>query len=380
MADSGLLGDSDVSWPDASFADGSPPLDHGSPTPDAAETVDAMVVESAYWALQATTGTPAPRRSSGAALQSQSDRDRLWIFGGFDGSGASLRGDLHVYDTSRREWTAVTPANAPDAREQHALVWHSGANVLVLFGGQKQNSPLSFVDLDDLHFYNPSATSWTSIAKSGSTWPAGRRGSVNVWVPHLGSILLFGGVRGLLTQSRFNDVWLLSLNTGGPSATWTERTPTGTVPPPLDNACAGYDPVARRLIVFGGEIASGEVSSATFQYLLDSNVWQRDTPSGDLPPLRSYAQCAWNPSIQRLMLYGGQDNSGYPKVGAYLYDPDRQSWREMSPPTTPTASTYPDEYSDGGAVFSPALGGMLWFGGRLDYRVYSNETWLMTVR
>lgn len=321
--------------------------------------------------LLPATSPPSARRSTGAAVLSQSGLDTIWIFGGFAGV-LSLKNDLYSYSTSAGAWTLASLAGSPPiARERHALAWDPVGGRLLLFGGQY--GLITFTHLDDLHVFSPGSGTWTAIAKNGS-WPAPRKDTALIWVPHLGKHLLFGGSKGSAAADRLSDLWLLSL--AGNSATWTQLTAIGTAPA-QSGGCVVYDPTGHRLIVFGGETQDGVNTTATYQYLLDSNTWQLDLVAGStIPATGSFTQCAWNPVLGRVMLYGGQGSSGAPVAGAYLYDPTARTWSALAVP--PLAS--PGARADGGAVYSPALGGLFWFGGRTGTISYTNDSWLLQVQ
>jgi hypothetical protein len=310
------------------------------------------------------TGAPSARRSTGAALQELTDRDRIWVYGGYDGS---FRSELYSYDTLAGSWTAVS-SGTPAGRERHSLAW-APANALVLFGGQQMIGLFQFKHLDELHLYGSGGTpAWTQVVKGG-TWPTARKDSALVWIPHLGKLLLFGGSAGSTAASRFNDVWLLTV--GASTASWVQLATTGTPPSPRGAACVAYDATSHRLVVFGGEIADGDSVGDTYQLLLDSSTWQKDAPTGTIPTDRSFSQCAWDPVGQRVVLQGGQNDAGSPLDGIYLYDPAGKVWSPV------TSSIAPGPHSDAGAVWSPRLGGMFFFGGRVTLLGYTNDSWLL---
>ena len=177
--------------------------------------------------------------------------------------------------------------------------------------------------------------------------------------------------------NRFDDLWLLTINTSGPSATWTPLSPGGVTPPAQSAPCAAYDPAGRRLIVSGGETQDSNATNTTYQYLVDSNTWQLDTTTGSTPSARAFSACAWDPVVGRVVLYGGQSSGGSPIDGAYTYDPSARSWAMMP---IESGSTSPGPISDAGAAYSPALGGMFMFGGRTATTTYTNQSLLVDIR
>ena len=326
-------------------------------------TVDTptLAFEAAFTDLGATS-PPSARRSSGVAVDPASGR--IYIYGGYDSSFLS---DAHAFAPTTNSWTQITATGtSPGTRERHALAWDPVGNVLVVFGGDNRPT-IPFVHYDTLHVMTPAGT-WTQIPKAGA-WPAARKDATLIWIPHLATFLLYGGNDGANAANRFGDVWLLSLDAAGGTATWTQLTPTGTAPK-QSAACVAYDPAGRRLIVYGGETADGIDVNTTHVYSVDTNAWVTATPTGATPVGESFSQCAWDPVSQRVLLYGGQANGGSPLTGVYTYDPETQKWA-----TPPVTSAQPPSCSDGGAVYSDALGAMFWFGGRPGTTTYTNQSW-----
>ena len=229
---------------------------------------------------------------------------------------------------------------------------------------------------DELYTFNPGTNAWTQIPKAG-TWPAARKDSTLVWVPSLGRLLLYGGNSGDAAAAHFGDVWTLSINAAATAATWTLLAPAGAAPPKQSAACAGYDPAARRLILYGGETTAGASATSTYQYLVDSNTWQLDTTTGTSPGPRAFSQCAWDPIAGRIAMYGGQDNSGAPIGGTFAYDPGAKRWDAIA---LKTGSSAPGNCGDGGAAYSAKLGGMFWFGGRTASISYTNQSWVLDLQ
>lgn len=307
---------------------------------------------------------PPARRSSGAALDPAAP-EKLWMYGGYN---TTFQSDVHYFTPSTNTWsTPATSGTSPGTRERHALAWDPVDSALVIFGGQNRPT-IPFVHYDTLHVLVAGA--WAQIPKAG-TWPAARKDATLVWVPHLSKFLLYGGNDGGAANNRFSDLHLLTLDASAGTGSWQLLTPGGVAPPAQSAGCVVYDPAGRRLIVHGGETADGVDNNLTYQYLVDTNAWQLDTTTGTPPVPESFQQCAWDPVNKRVMLFGGQRDGGDPIDGHYIYDPDAKFW--SSPPTT----TNPGAHADGGATYSPALAGMLWYGGRLATTTYTSEVVLM---
>jgi hypothetical protein len=340
---------------------------------DGGGSADAVMVdtpplayEGVFKDLNATT-PPSPRRSTGAAVDPVTGK--IYIHGGYDGS---FRSETYAYTPATNSWAQITPSGtSPGQRERHALAWDPNNNVLVSFGGQNRPT-IQLVHYDTLHVMTPTGT-WKQITKAGP-WPAPRKDATLVWVPHLGQFLLYGGDDGGGATNRFSDTWLLSLDAPAGTATWTPLATTGVVPA-RSSACIAYDPVLHNLILFGGESADGIDDAATLLFALDSQNWLGLVPTGSPPIGESFNQCTWDPVSKRVVLFGGQADGGAPLGGAYTLDTNALVWENP-----PLRTLEPPACSDGGAVYSEALGAMFWFGGRPGSTTYTNKSWTMDIQ
>ena len=89
--------------------------------------------------------------------------------------------------------------------------------------------------------------------------PLGRFGHTAIYDPIHNRMLVFGGVDGY--NDYRNDVWELSLD-GLPS--WRQLSPSGMVPVARLGHSAIYDPTGQRMLIFGGTSSS---------YSILNDVW-----------------------------------------------------------------------------------------------------------
>jgi hypothetical protein len=342
----------------------------GSGGGDASDAVTVDTAPLAYEGVFAdlAAGTPpSPRRSTGAAADPATGK--IYVYGGYD---STFLAETYVYTPTANSWTKITPTGtSPGNRERHALAWDPVGNVLVSFGGQNRPA-IQLVHYDTLHVMTPGGA-WKQITKAGA-WPAARKDAALIWIPHLSKFLLYGGDDGASAANRFSDTWLLSLDAAGGTATWTQLNPTGVIPA-QSSACVVYDPDLHHVILFGGETADGVDNNSTLMFDLDNNKWLGLLPTGTPPIGESFNQCAWDPVAKRVVLFGGQADGGAPLGGAYTFDLDALAWE------TPTLRTLePAACSDGGAIYSEALGAMFWFGGRPGSTTYTNKSWTFDIQ
>lgn len=126
-------------------------------------------------------------------------------------------------------------------------------------------------------------------------------------------LIMFGGhVAGTTT----NDVWVLPNAFAGGSRTWIKLNPTGAVPQGRANHGAVYDSASNRLIIFGG--CTGACSPVTndvriLEYangLGGTPNWIQPVIGGAAPSARHNVAVGYDPTLNTLIVFGGQNGSG----------------------------------------------------------------------
>lgn len=180
-------------------------------------------------------------------------------------------------------------------------------------------------------------------------------------------------------------------NRAVPRATWTAVTSAGTTlpagtPPAVPNfnttfradSCGAAS--ADKIWVFGGSL--GNNTSTT-----TNDLWAFDAAAGTFtqivahgavgsPPARGRHSAAWNPSTNKLVVFGGNTRGATPTLlgDTWEFDPSTSTWTNLISATNPT----PRQFAS--MTFDPILGGILLFGGQTNDatpNVNSNETWLL---
>src|SRR4029077_15288945 len=100
-----------------------------------------------------------------------------------------------------------------------------------------------------------------------------------------------------------NETWALSL-ARGPS--WSMLEPAGPAPPARSGHAAVYDPLRRRMLMFGGRTdAAQPVRDAWALSLSDVPAWTELNPAGTPPPV-SVGLVAWyDRAGDRVLVYAG---------------------------------------------------------------------------
>jgi hypothetical protein len=192
----------------------------------------------------------------------------------------------------------------------------------------------SIAALLGLLFLLPSASStsngdapeeaWTRIMPQGIV-PQGRYVHSAAYDPVRRRMIVFGG------DGPRNDTWSLSL-TGTP--VWTNLSPTHR-PSFRRGSAMIYDPVGDRIVLFGGE--DGTSYNDVWMLSLDSpSDWTQLFPVGAPPPGRMLTAHAYDPVRDRWIIIGGHDPSALRgDVWALQFSP--LSWVQIGPSGTPPA-------------------------------------------
>lgn len=130
--------------------------------------------EGLRWTRATPEVSPTPRR--GHALAWDAARQRVVLFGGFDGT--AVLDDTWTWNGST--WRHVITGNAPPAREGHALVWHPATQRVILAGGAGARRD---------------AWAWDGAAWSALPWLV-PPGAQLVWHPPTVSLLAFDVATG----------------------------------------------------------------------------------------------------------------------------------------------------------------------------------------
>jgi N-acetylneuraminic acid mutarotase len=254
-------------------------------------------------------------------------------------------------------WTDLQPAGAaPAPRFGHSLAYDPAGGKVILFGGRDAE------DYVDTWAFDPGTDTWT-LLNPGGRRPWARHGHAMVYDPSRGRIILFGGtsMAGLLIG--LNDLWIYD-----PAAnTWTMLTPSGDVPPGRSGHAMAYDPVTRKVILFGGS-AQSQYLGDTWTYDPASNSWTQINPLGDRPSARYAASLVFDPGLNKLLLFGGRDANDLNDIWAF--DPATKTWTRLNP----VGDVPPPRYHNG-MVYDTQAGRTILFGGNAQDVGYLNDTW-----
>ena len=272
------------------------------------------------WANITPRVGPSPRAGAGMAYDSPADR--VILFGGVISSTGSV-GDTWVFDYSNDTWTNRAPGTAPAARGLPNMVYDSGADQTILFGGAG-----SFGPYGDTWSYDYPSNTWTIINANS---PGALVVASMTYDPAADRVFLFGGAIFGTTIVWKNDTWALSTA----DKTW-RNTHASTSPSARGGAPMAYDSVSDVALLFGGANTFANTPTGyfndTWAYNATANAWSDVTPVHSPSP-RVLSALAYDPITDRTIMFGGAPGSGIPydDAWAFQYVPPAPSF----PPSVP---------------------------------------------
>ena len=232
--------------------------------------------------------------------------DRVYVFGGAHGTTSPCANDTWVVEGASTvrgpaRWRRVTASHAPSPRADFTFAFDTASGALLVFGGhdcvRQRFGDLWALDTRD------AAAAWHEVRPDSSSGAPGPRSSAaSVWDPVGRRLLVFGGRDD---RAPIGGLWELSLV---PAPRWTPRVCDGDAPPPMTGGMAAYDARRDRMIVVGGVTAEGHALSTV--WLLDGTRgarcrWSKAVVRGDPIPARGYGFLAWDDAAQMAVAVGG---------------------------------------------------------------------------
>lgn len=113
---------------------------------------------------------------------------------------------------------------------------------------------------------------------------------------------------------------LFSMDLGVPNPVWTPQAFTGFTPAKRIGFSYVFDPLAHRLIFFGGYVTGGDATNTLAVLTLSGTpAWTYPTANGVSPTPRGYSVACYDSVRDRMLFYGGQSGQN-PIPGITYYD------------------------------------------------------------
>ncbi len=309
--------------------------------------------------------------------------NRLIVFGGQ--AVTSVLNDVWVLSNANGQggtssWTPLPATGGPSVRAYHSAVYDPASNRMIVFGGETTYGDLAVNDVWVLLNANGMGTpTWTKLLTVGPP-PSMRMAHSAVYDSASNRMIVFGGETDIIQATTTNDVWVLSNANGlGGIPAWTQLLPAGALPTQRDLHSAVYDSTTNRMIVFGGYANS--TFAKDLWVLSNANglggipAWTPLTPTGG--PSGRYSHSAiYDPVSKRMTVFGGVANFMLQNDLWALSNPTglggAPAWAQLTPTGGPTA-----RYSHS-AAYHQATNRMIVFGGFASTG-RANDTWVLSL-
>jgi cysteine-rich repeat protein len=166
----------------------------------------------------------------------------------------------------------------------------------------------------------PEHPDWGQI---GLGSPVGRYGAAMGYDAYRGRMVLFGGASGN-GATQYADTWQYD------GTSWVQI-PTVVKPSPRYSASMVFDPIRKRLLMYGG-FSTGDGIDELWE--LDGEAWKQVFPtSGVRPPGRGHAGVVYDSKRDRLVIFGGATEPTTFSAGHVLGDTwewNGSTWTEIT--------------------------------------------------
>lgn len=183
--------------------------------------------------------------------------------------------------------------------------------------------------------YDPAARTWTDLKPAGNPAAAeNEQGGVLLWSSlcydrgHKQFVLFGGG--NVQTERGDPGTWVYSPLENK----WTDLVALKQQPPQRANSQLVYDPVAKKIVLFGGDQLHQQLAD-TWTFDLATREWQQ-VPTDRCPTPRAGHALLWLPKAKKILLFGGYmytSNTGYVAdmykplpFEAWVFDPATAKW------------------------------------------------------
>jgi hypothetical protein len=298
--------------------------------------------------------------------------NKMVIYGGY--YGGTFTHDCYALDLTSLVWHRI-PEPYPTGREDALAVWDEPNDRMILYGGGHAGAWYNSTYALDL-----SGETWAEVITSvDGTVPGGapprRAEPAGIYDPVGKRMVVFGGRSSTFTFQ--NDTYALSLDTPG-SEEWTRIHPGGAgAPEPRYVSEAVYDPVDHAMILFGGGAGGPNPLNDVWSLDLTSHEWSQLQPTGSIPPpLFSGRQMIYEPSTRWVVVFSGSEGEGGDLIdGMWALDLDNLVWYSFDPGSNwPASRMLASFVYDSGGERTILWGG---FSGNIPGPPAASDCWML---
>ncbi|MEZ5963893.1 MAG: kelch repeat-containing protein [Planctomycetota bacterium] len=254
---------------------------------------------------------------------------------------------LDVWTWKGVGWQRASVSWSPPFRQHFATAYDETRQRLVMWGGT-DSTGFALVDVWEFD-----GTIWTVAAAPN---PVGRDEAAMAYDGVRGKVVMFGG-RAANGGQALADMWEWD------GAVWTQIVPAG-LPPARNGHSMTWDPVRRRVVLFGGSTSTpGTTFGDTWEW--NGSAWAQVTTAA-APPARTEHAATYHSGRNRVVVACGETATGLLKD---TWEYDGLAWVEVTPQAAP------DGLANHASAFDSARNDVVVFGGRDNGLALRNDTW-----
>lgn len=310
------------------------------------------------WVELSPTGAK-PSARGWHVLAVDPDNRKLYLHGGWAGTGTQGFEDFWSYHIAADTWTQLSPGATPlGARERHAGIYDRASGRLLLHGGWDGIEVRT-----DLWAYDVASNTWSQISAIG---PLRQADHVAVLHEASRSFFVHGGWQG--QGAYHSQMWSYDLNNG----TWNRHSPTtGSIPDGRKDHVAVVHQATSIIYIHGGDVSGVGVSDDLWSYDIGADRWTQLFPSGPRPSARHQHAAIFDEASGTLLLHGGKDQSAGRLSDLWSYDVAAGTWSLVV-----TLGVVPEARYYHSTVWDPVAGVMYLQGGWSGQ--YVDDLWALT--
>ena len=276
----------------------------------------------------------------------------------------------------------------PGTRSQATAIYDASTDQMFVFAGQHAPTNIDFNDVWAAQNIIPDSTGtlqslqWIRVSLSGKQ-PSDRFGHTAIYNSTTDKMIVFAGGTGFPGPC-VNDLWIASyINSVGGAPAWLEYTAAGTLPPIRKGHTAVYNPTTNKMIIFGGDNCSGTYYNDVWilsnaDGTTGTPTWAEVTPAGTPPVARTQATAIYDSVHNVMTIYAGGEASTtvYSDVWT-LSNADgttgTPTWTQLSP-----TGTAPSGRVGQMALYDSTNNRMTVYGGGNNHGQVLNDGWILT--
>lgn len=254
------------------------------------------------WKLISTNG-PLARSFGGVAYDSK--RNKIVLFGGRYGSAENETTGADTWEWDGANWKEISHSSEPLTQRDHiAMTYDESRSATILMGGVQYDKRLkTYIWLKDA--WNWDGKTWSQL-KTQSPF---KRFSSVVYDSKRHELVVFGVTHDEESETVLNETWIWN------GIRWRKH---NGMNPPARSGAMSVDHDKGVIYLYGGWTKSGE-RRAGDMWQWNGSEWKQLQPPGNTPGKRGGHSMAYDANRKKIILFGGEDDSG-PRNDTWEWD------------------------------------------------------------